>query len=83
MRKAFRDLPARQLAGKVVLDTKAAAEFLDAIGYDTVDVGTLADSWRVQPGQPAYGPPYGAFTDEVGTVAPVAKVKAAVDAATR
>ncbi|MGN9775598.1 hypothetical protein ACTMS0_07455 [Micromonospora sp. H33] len=24
-------------------------------GYDTVDAGTLADSWRYQPDTPAYG----------------------------
>jgi len=34
---------------------KSAAEFLDAIGYDTVDAGSLADSWRFEPGTPAYG----------------------------
>lgn len=37
---------------------KSAAEFLDAIGYDTVDAGPLAESWRFEPGTPAYGPPY-------------------------
>lgn len=37
---------------------KSAAEFLDAIGYDTVDAGSLAESWRFEPGTPAYGPPY-------------------------
>lgn len=37
---------------------KSAAEFLDAIGYDTVDAGTLAESWRFEPGSPAYGLPY-------------------------
>ena len=42
---------------------KYAAEFLDAIGYDTVDAGSLADSWRFEPGTPAYGPPYADGTD--------------------
>lgn len=40
-------------------DTGAKAtvtELLDSFGYDVVDVGTLADSWRIEPGQPAYGP---------------------------
>jgi hypothetical protein len=27
------------------------------IGYDTVDAGSLAESWRFEPGTPAYGPP--------------------------
>jgi predicted dinucleotide-binding enzyme len=29
---------------------------LDEFGFDTVDVGTLADSWRIEPGTPGYGP---------------------------
>jgi predicted dinucleotide-binding enzyme len=37
---------------------KSAAEFLDAIGYDTVDAGSLSESWRFEPGAPAYGLPY-------------------------
>ncbi|WP_306207501.1 NADPH-dependent F420 reductase [Actinoplanes sp. RD1] len=62
---------------------KTAAAFLDAIGYDTVDAGSLADSWRQEPGQPAYGPPYGSFDDPKGTPAGVDKVRAALEAATR
>ncbi|MDX3102632.1 NADPH-dependent F420 reductase [Nonomuraea angiospora] len=34
------------------------ARLLDALGYDAVDVGTIADSWRVQPGTPVYVQPY-------------------------
>ena len=30
--------------------------FLDKAGYDVVDVGSLADSWRIEPGSPGYGP---------------------------
>ncbi|WP_305784568.1 NADPH-dependent F420 reductase [Symbioplanes lichenis] len=62
---------------------KATAEFLDAIGYDTVDAGSLAESWRQQPGQPVYGPPYGSFDDPKGTPAGADKIRAALDAATR
>jgi predicted dinucleotide-binding enzyme len=29
---------------------------VDDLGFDAVDVGGLDDSWRYQPGQPAYGP---------------------------
>jgi len=37
-------------------DAKARVTgLLDAIGFDTVDAGTLADSWRQQPGTPVYG----------------------------
>ena len=31
---------------------------LDALGYDTLDLGPLAEGWRTQPGQPAYGTLY-------------------------
>jgi 8-hydroxy-5-deazaflavin:NADPH oxidoreductase len=34
---------------------KTATEFLDAIGYDTLDAGPLSESWRFEPGTPAYG----------------------------
>ncbi|WP_432571612.1 NADPH-dependent F420 reductase [Kineococcus sp. SYSU DK005] len=39
-------------------DTSAKAVvigLLDAIGFDGVDAGALADSWRQQPGTPVYG----------------------------
>lgn len=31
-------------------------ELVDEIGFDAVDVGGLDESWRYQPGSPAYGP---------------------------
>jgi predicted dinucleotide-binding enzyme len=38
-------------------DAKATvAALLDEFGFDTVDGGPLAESWRIQPGTPAYGP---------------------------
>ncbi|MBF4163800.1 NADPH-dependent F420 reductase [Nocardioides acrostichi] len=40
-------------------DAKArVAAFFDAIGYDTFDTGSLADSWRFQRDQPAYAGAY-------------------------
>jgi predicted dinucleotide-binding enzyme len=40
-------------------DAKAAvSRFLDSLGYDAYDAGGLAEGWRFQPGQPAYGSPY-------------------------
>ncbi|MCW2819423.1 MAG: hypothetical protein JWR42_2210 [Marmoricola sp.] len=33
-------------------------EFLDRIGYDTVDAGALAEGWRFQRDTAAYGAPY-------------------------
>ncbi len=35
-------------------------EFFDAIGYDTVDVGALAEGWRFQRDTAAYAVPYAA-----------------------
>jgi predicted dinucleotide-binding enzyme len=44
------------------------AAFLDSIGYDTVDAGSPADSWRFEPDTPAYGAPYNG--DDSGTWPP-------------
>jgi predicted dinucleotide-binding enzyme len=33
---------------------KAVLGLLDALGFDGIDAGSLADSWRQQPGSPAY-----------------------------
>jgi predicted dinucleotide-binding enzyme len=62
---------------------KTVTAFLDAIGYDTVEVGPLSESWRYEPDTPAYGLPYGAFDNPDGTPAAAADVRAAVAAATR
>ena len=32
------------------------ASFLDRLGFDTVDLGPLSESWRIQPGTVGYGP---------------------------
>jgi predicted dinucleotide-binding enzyme len=67
-------------------DAAAKAEvsaYLDAIGYGAVDTGSLAESWRQEPGTPCYGPPYGEFTNEMGTSADHATVRAALAAARR
>ncbi|MGW4965934.1 NADPH-dependent F420 reductase [Nonomuraea sp. NPDC004186] len=34
------------------------AGLLDALGHDAADIGSIADSWRVQPGTPVYVQPY-------------------------
>ena len=31
-------------------------QLFDEIGFDTVDLGPLTESWRIQPGTPGYGP---------------------------
>lgn len=60
-----------------------ASEFLDAIGYGAVDAGPLAESWRQQPGTPAYATPYGPFSDPVGVPADEAAIRAALARASR
>jgi hypothetical protein len=57
--------------------------FLDSIGYGAVDDGSLAESWRQQPGTPVYGTPYGEFENEKGTPAGADVIRAALAAATR
>ncbi|MFC5675819.1 NADPH-dependent F420 reductase [Aeromicrobium endophyticum] len=32
------------------------ASLIDELGFDVVDLGTLAESWRIQPDTPGYGP---------------------------
>lgn len=34
----------------------AVAAFIDEVGFDVVDLGPLAEGWRVQPDTPGYGP---------------------------
>lgn len=46
------------VAGNDAAAKKAAVEFLDAIGYDAYDAGTLAESWRYERDQPAYASAY-------------------------
>jgi 8-hydroxy-5-deazaflavin:NADPH oxidoreductase len=52
------DRSALPVAGDDTAAKSAAARLLDALGYDTVDIGTLADSWRSEPGTPVYVQPY-------------------------
>jgi 8-hydroxy-5-deazaflavin:NADPH oxidoreductase len=65
-------------------DAKAAViAYLDSIGYDAVDTGPVAESWRQEPGTPAYGSPYGPFSDEAGTPAGAATIHVALVGAHR
>jgi 8-hydroxy-5-deazaflavin:NADPH oxidoreductase len=67
-------------------DAGAKAEvtaFLEAIGYGSMDVGPLRESWRQEPGTPVYGTPYGPFSDPAGTPADEATVRAAIAQAVR
>jgi len=70
------DRSALPIAGDDEQAKAAVAAFLDSIGYDAVDAGPLAESWRQEPGTPAYGTPYGPFSDEAGTPADAARIRA-------
>jgi 8-hydroxy-5-deazaflavin:NADPH oxidoreductase len=61
----------------------SVAAFLDSVGYGAVDAGSLADSWRQQPGTPVYGTPYGPFEQPAGTPASAETIRAALAAAAR
>ena len=77
------DRTALPIAGDDAAAKAAVTAFLDSIGYDAVDAGPVADSWRQEPGTPAYGTPYGPFSDETGTPATAAKIRSALAAARR
>jgi 8-hydroxy-5-deazaflavin:NADPH oxidoreductase len=77
------DRTALPIAGDSAAAKAAVTAFLDSIGYDAVDAGSLAGSWRQEPGTPVYGAPYGPFSDEAGTPAPAAKIRAALTGAHR
>jgi predicted dinucleotide-binding enzyme len=70
------DRSALPIAGDSEPAKTAVTAFLDSIGYDAVDGGPLADSWRQEPGTPVYGSPYGPFSDEAGTPAGAARIRA-------
>ena len=71
------------IAGGDPAAKQAVTEFLDSIGFGAVDTGTLADSWRQEPGTPVYGAPYGPFSNETGTQASADQIRTALAAASR
>ncbi|MGP4088138.1 MULTISPECIES: NADPH-dependent F420 reductase [Streptomyces] len=52
------DRTALPLSGDVPDAKKEVADLLDDLGFDSVDLGTLADSWRSEPNSPLYAIPY-------------------------
>jgi 8-hydroxy-5-deazaflavin:NADPH oxidoreductase len=77
------DRTALPIAGDERAAKAAVTAYLDSIGYDAVDAGPVAESWRQEPGTPAYGTPYGPFSDETGTPASAAAIHAALVGARR
>jgi predicted dinucleotide-binding enzyme len=43
------------VAGDDAQSKRVVLSLVDALGFDAVDAGTLAESWRQQPGTPVYG----------------------------
>jgi predicted dinucleotide-binding enzyme len=52
------DRSALPIAGDDAAARAEVTELLDVLGYDATDIGTLADSWRTEPGTPVYCLPY-------------------------
>ena len=52
------DRSALPIAGDDQAAKAEVAQLLDALSYDAVDIGALADSWRTEPGTPVYVQPY-------------------------
>lgn len=46
------------IAGDDANAKEVVRRFIDAAGYDVVDAGSLADSWRIEPNTPIYFWPY-------------------------
>jgi hypothetical protein len=73
------DRSALPIAGDDPAANAAVTRFLDAIGYGTVDAGTLGSGGqRFQFGSRAFVAPYGAFSDERGTPAGAAAIRTAL-----
>ena len=71
------------IAGDSAAAKAAVTEFIDSIGYSVVDAGPLPDSWRQATGTPAWGTPYGPYSDEKGQRAGEDAIRAALAAATQ
>jgi predicted dinucleotide-binding enzyme len=81
------DRSALPIAGDDPSSKADVTAFLEAIGYDAVDAGSLAEGWRYQPDTPAYGQMYAgeveAFWQSPGEPVDAATVRAALLAARR
>ncbi|MCC3298059.1 NAD(P)-binding domain-containing protein [Arthrobacter sp. zg-Y916] len=85
------DRSALPIAGDDEQAKTEAARIIDQLGFDTVDAGTLADSWRFEPETTAYGRLYfedpnvpdEKMADAAPGATPVEQLKAALDGAAR
>lgn len=85
------DRTALPIAGDDAQAKTEAAEIISRLGFDTVDAGTLAESWRFEPETPAYGKLYFGdpslpdeqMRDAEPAPTPASDLEHALDAATR
>jgi predicted dinucleotide-binding enzyme len=63
------------IAGDDAAAKQAVTGFIEAIGYDVLDTGSLADSWRFERDQPAYA---GAYAEDGDFTRPKAADRAAL-----
>jgi len=82
------DRTAIPVAADDTSDLELVSGLLDDLGFDALAAGTLADSWRFEPGSPAFVNPYltrpGApWLSDVGRPMPSADLKTYIDAARR
>ena len=71
------------IAGNSERAKAAVSGFIDSIGYNVVDAGPLADSWRQATGTPVWGTPYGPYSNEKGQPVGEDAIRAALATATR
>ncbi|WP_103501224.1 MULTISPECIES: NADPH-dependent F420 reductase [unclassified Streptomyces] len=81
------DRTALPIAGDDEAAKESATELLGLLGYDALDTGPLADSWRFERDTPAYVVPYAVdpadLPDDPGRPADAETLRAAVDSARR
>jgi len=82
------DRSALPISGADAAAKESVAALLDSLGYDTVDAGSMAESWRVQEGSPAWVLPYLSdprmpWPQDPGGPAGVEKLRAALGQARR
>jgi len=75
------DRSALPIAGDDESAKAAAADFINAIGYDVVDAGPLEAGRLFQVGTPAFVAPYGGPDNEAGTPADSGTIRAALEGA--
>ncbi|RLV47880.1 NADP oxidoreductase [Nocardioides mangrovicus] len=60
-----------------------AGSFIGSLGYDVLDTGSLAESWRFERDRPAYAAAYGTFENEAGAPITAERLQELLDEAVR